>query len=170
MFLASLRGQRLSDQWGMYEYEKLDRILNRSRNEQYRKALEQSKEIVGRILLIGYKVIIDTPKPVFRAPLFRCSDWFNRENPVCAPGFEVSASELRVLDAPVLESLRILKAEFPDLIVWDPFPILCPDNVCYALRDGKPLFFDQDHLSGYGNQLLVPSFSKLLSGIDQEGN
>jgi hypothetical protein len=167
VFLASLRGQRLSDQWGMYEPDKLDRILNGNRRDEYHKALEQSKEIVGRLLSIGYKVIIDTPKPVFRAPLFRCSDWFNHMNSVCTPGFEVSTSELKGLDAPVLESLRILKAEFPDLIVWDPFPILCPGNVCSALQDGKPLFFDQDHLSGYGNQLLLPSFSKILSRIDQ---
>jgi peptidoglycan/LPS O-acetylase OafA/YrhL len=167
VLLASLRGQRLSDQWGMYEPERLDRILNEKRRAQYRKALGQSREIVERLLSIGYIVIIDTPKPVFRAPLFRCSDWFNHMNPVCAPGFEVPAAELRDLDAPVLESLHTLKTEFPDLIVWDPFPILCPDNVCLAFRDGKPLFFDQDHLSGYGNQLLLPSFSKLLLRINQ---
>jgi hypothetical protein len=54
------------------------------------------------------------------------------------------------MDAPVLQSLPTLKAEYPSLVVWDPFSILCPSSVCSAFRDGKPLFFDQDHLSGYG--------------------
>lgn len=167
VFLASLRGQRLSDQWGMYEPEKLDRILNSDRSLYYSEALEQSREIIGRLLSLGFKVIIDTPKPVFRAPPFRCSDWFNRMNPVCTPGFEVSATELKDLDKPVLESLHTLKTEYPDLVVWDPFQILCPGSTCFAFRNGKPLFFDQDHLSGHGNQLLVPSFSALLSSINQ---
>ena len=165
VFLASLRGQRLSDQWGMYEPEILNQILNSDKSGYYREALEQSREIIGRLLSIGFKVIIDTPKPVFRAPPFRCSDWFNRMNPVCAPGFEVSATELKDLDAPVLESLHTLKTEYPALVIWDPFPILCPDSVCSAFLDGKPLFIDQDHLSGYGNQLLLESFSELLSSI-----
>ena len=166
VFLASLRGQRLSDQWGMYEPEKLDSILNSDRRQTYREALDESRNIIERFLSFGFKVIIDTPKPIFRAPIFRCSDWFNSMNPVCAPGFEVSAKELREIDAPVLESLRALKAEYPDLVIWDPFPILCPGSICSVFRDGKPLFFDQDHLSGYGNQLLLKSFSELLQSIN----
>ncbi len=165
VFLASLRGQRLASQWGMYGPKKLKRILNGNRTEQYHKALVQSRKIVRRLLSIGYTVIIDTPKPVFRAPIFRCVDWFNSMNPVCAPGFEVPAAELKHIDAPVLENIHKLKTEFPELIIWDPFPILCPGSVCSVFRDGKPLFFDQDHLSGYGNQLLLPSFLKLLLRI-----
>lgn len=167
VFLASLRGQRLSDQWGMYEAEQLDQIFNGDRSQYYSEALEQSRGIIGRLLSLGFKVIIDTPKPVFRAPPFRCSDWFNHMNPVCTPGFEVSATELKDLDKPVLESLQTLKTEYSDLVVWDPFQILCPGSTCFAFRNGKPLYFDQDHLSGYGNQLLVPSFSALLSSINQ---
>lgn len=166
VFLASLRGQRLSDQWGMYEPEKLNQMLNSDRSVYYREALDQSREIIERLLSLGFKVVIDTPKPVFRAPPFRCADWFNHMNPVCTPGFEVSATELKSFDKQVLESLHTLKSEYPGLVIWDPFQILCPESTCVAFRNGKPLFFDQDHLSGYGNQLLVPSFSALLSNIN----
>lgn len=165
VFLASLRGQRLSDQWGMFKPDQLKWILKGDKSDIYRRAFEEAREIIGTLRSLGLIVIIDKPKPVFRAPIFRCSDWFNSMNPVCAPGFDVSKDELMKIDAPVLDSLRTLKSEYPDLVVWDPFPILCPGSICSALRDGKPLFFDQDHLSGYGNQLLLESFSKLLRDI-----
>lgn len=166
VFLASLRGLRLSNQWGMLESNELNWILNGDRNHLYQEALEQSREIIGRLMSLGFKVIIDAPTPVFRAPPFRCADWFNHMNPVCAPGFEVPASELKDLDAPVLKNMHILSSESPDLVVWDPFPILCPGSVCSAFRNGKPLFFDQDHLSGYGNQLLLSSFFSVLQSIN----
>jgi peptidoglycan/LPS O-acetylase OafA/YrhL len=35
-------------------------------------------------------ILIDTPKPVFRTVPFRCSDWFNRHNPVCGDGLDFS--------------------------------------------------------------------------------
>ncbi len=166
VFLASLRGQRLSDQWGMYKPSKLKWILKSNRSPYYRKSLEQTRELLDKLRSLGLVVIIDTPKPVFRAPVFRCSDWFNSMNPVCAPGFEVSKDELMKIDEPVLKSLDTLQSEYPDLVVYDPFPVLCPGSTCSVLRNGKPLFFDQDHLSGYGNQVLIDSFFKLLQSID----
>jgi hypothetical protein len=44
-------------------------------------------------------------------------------------------------------------------------PELCPGETCHAVRDGRPLFFDGDHLSSLGNRLLVPSFARLLAGL-----
>lgn len=168
VFLASLRGQRFSDQWGMFRSEQLNWILNADKSDAYRTAYEEAREVIESLQSLGFIIIIDAPKPVFRAPIFRCSDWFNRMNPVCAPGFDVSKKELMKIDAPVLDSLHALKSEFPDLVVWDPFPILCPGSICSVFRDKKPLFFDQDHLSGYGNQLLLESFSKLLRDINNK--
>ncbi len=163
VFLASLRGERLSDQWGMYEPALLQRIVHQDRSREHQRALEQARAVIRRLLEMGFVVIIDAPKPVFRAPLFRCSDWFNRMNPVCTPGFAVPAAELRALDAPVHDALARLQAEFPTLVVWDPFPLLCPGAICRARDDAGPLFFDQDHLSGYGNRVLLPDFTRLLS-------
>lgn len=166
VFLASLRGQRLSNQWGEYDPDELQQRLYSAEAQKLRKeAFEQAETIVRRLSSLGFTIIMDTPKPLYRAPPFRCADWFNRMNPICAPGFSISADVLRANDAPVLASLRRLKAEFPSLVVWDPFPILCPGSACSAFRDGRPLFFDQDHLSGYGNLLLLPSFSELLQEI-----
>ena len=55
--------------------------------------------------------------------------------------------------------------DVPDVSVWDPFPILCPEQTCSAYREGRPLFFDGDHVSGYGNRLLAPSFGEFVVGV-----
>jgi hypothetical protein len=42
--------------------------------------------------------------------------------------------------------------------ILDPLPYLCTAQRCDGLRDGRPLYFDEDHLSEHGNRLLVPMF------------
>jgi len=113
----------------------------------------------------GVRIVFEAPKPLFRAPAFRCSDWFNRANPICEPGLTVERAFLEAYRAPVVESLHRLAARLPGATVWDPFPVLCPDVLCEAVRDGRPLFFDGDHVSGYANRLLLPSFSAHLDGL-----
>ena len=46
--------------------------------------------------------------------------------------------------------------------LWDPMPVLCDDALCPAQRDGRPLFFDGDHLSAHGNRVLLPSQQVVL--------
>ena len=47
--------------------------------------------------------------------------------------------------------------------------MLCPNNICTAFDGNKPKFMDGDHLSGYGDRLLVDSFSERLSSIWGQG-
>ena len=35
-------------------------------------------------------------------------------------------------------------------------------TVCEAQMDGRPLYFDGDHLSAYGNRVLIPDFERHL--------
>ena len=162
VFLASLRGQRLSDQWGPYSPERIDELLRGDRSAELSAALEEAIRIVREIDALGFRIILDAPKPVYRAPPFRCSDWFNKDNSVCAPGFFVSSAELRKIDEPVLRNLESLKDTTPGLHIWDPFPVLCPGEICSAFRGDVPLFLDQDHLSGHGNKILLPHFVDAL--------
>ncbi len=104
------------------------------------------------------QVVLEAPPPIFRSSPFRCLDWFNRNNPVCRDGFEVGRDELLRHRAPVLGMMERLAASIPNISVWDPFPVLCPGSVCSAMRDGRPLYVDTNHLSGHANDLLLPSF------------
>jgi hypothetical protein len=108
-------------------------------------------------------VVVDAPLPVLKAPPYRCSDWFNRGNPIAAPGTDMDRGFLLDLRRPIMDSLAVLRESHPDLTVWDPFFVLCDGEKASAYDgNGLPKFFDGDHLSAHGNRLLVPSFEEAL--------
>lgn len=49
--------------------------------------------------------------------------------------------------------------------ILDPLPYLCWDGRCHGAKDGRPLYYDDDHLSEFGNKLLVPMFAKVFEKI-----
>jgi len=89
-------------------------------------------------------------------------DWFNRGNPICQPGTEALREELERFRRPVLESLDRLAARLPYLRIWDPFPLLCPDEVCRAVPQGRPLFYDADHITELGNRVVYADFRRFM--------
>jgi hypothetical protein len=46
--------------------------------------------------------------------------------------------------------------------ILDPLPYLCWDGVCHGSKDGRPLYSDDNHLSEFGNKLLVPMFKQVV--------
>ncbi|MCI5179694.1 MAG: acyltransferase [Candidatus Electrothrix sp. AW3_4] len=168
VFFASLRMNRLCDQWTTFSRKDVVKAQQSERAAIKRvQALEETARIIHRLKKMQLHVIIDAPKPVFASPPFRCSDWFNRSNPVCAAGFTLKRKFLLSHRQPVMNSLETLAAAFPaSLTVWDPFPLLCDDKICSAFdKDDKPLFFDGDHLSAHGNRVLYSSFTAMVKKI-----
>jgi peptidoglycan/LPS O-acetylase OafA/YrhL len=45
--------------------------------------------------------------------------------------------------------------------ILDPVPYLCDDNYCYGSEEGRSLYFDDDHLSEFGNRRLIPLFQSI---------
>ena len=165
VFLASLRVHRLGDQRGLFDQDEvLSRGATAADTEERKLALKQATNLVGKFQALGLYVLMDAPKPIFKAPPFRCSDWFNKTNPVCAPGFTISRDLLLKHREPTMDSLRKLETS-NGVYVWDPFPILCGGPVCSAFEEDRPVFSDGDHLSGHGNRLLLPSFTRQLREI-----
>jgi peptidoglycan/LPS O-acetylase OafA/YrhL len=162
VFLASLRMDRLVSQAGepyatnvQSDEHAFDREL----------ALEEARALIERLHAITPRLLIDAPKPVLPAPPFRCADRFNRHNPACAGGLAIARETLLERRGGVMASLQALQRRFPDLVVWDPFPVLCPGATCSAFDGDRPLYFDGDHLSGHGNDVLFPSFLRVLDGL-----
>ncbi|MFT4197930.1 MAG: acyltransferase family protein [Pseudoxanthomonas sp.] len=52
--------------------------------------------------------------------------------------------------------------------ILDPTPYLCDDKFCYGDKDGVPVFYDDDHLSERGAQLLIPLFKQMFVGSNAE--
>jgi hypothetical protein len=126
-------------------------------------ALAQMTSIIGNLTSRNVAVVIRGPEPLFHFIAFRCSDWFNRMNPICNVPRSEPRSALIARAQPALDSIATLKRRFPSAIVWDVFDVLCSGQECSVYdAHGHPLFFDQDHLSGWGNARLLPSLEKTL--------
>lgn len=48
-------------------------------------------------------------------------------------------------------------------IIIDPLPYLCGDNRCYGDLNGVPLYFDDNHLSHYGSELVSPIWESVFN-------
>jgi SGNH domain (fused to AT3 domains) len=114
-------------------------------------AVASARAILQRFHERGARVVLEGPLPIFKAPTFRCVECYNRTIDLCSQGLKISRADLEAYREPILAAMTRLSNEVPGVAVWDPFPILCPPgDLCSAIADGHPLFFDADHLSGHG--------------------
>ncbi|MFC0575576.1 acyltransferase family protein [Paraburkholderia solisilvae] len=163
VFLPSLRLPRFSDQFARFDDRAAHDAMFSGASLAERRAREQEAiQLLHKLTARGAKVVLEAPEPVFRTPAFRCADWFNRDNPICTPGGQVPRADVEAYRAPVLDSYARIAQAVPSVSVWDPLPVLCPDDVCSMHTGGVPLFFDGDHISGYANRLLAPHFQKFI--------
>ena len=163
IFMPSLRVPRFRDQWGTHEVDTAAIWNGMSQNTEA--GFAEALSIFEKLNVPGVHFVFELPKPVFKTPLFRCSDWFNRRNVICASGTEIDRALLERHRAPVLAFADMLQRQVTGFSTWDPFPVLCPGQTCSMHKDGKPLFFDGDHVSGVANRLLLNDFMRKLDEL-----
>lgn len=163
VLLVSLRVQRLSDQFVLFDARE-QRDSEHSEGARVGRAAEAERAIAAwrPLAEAGVRIVLEAPKPVLPVPPYRCSDAFNAANSVCRNGLQVERAWMDDYRAPALAALQQVAAGLPGAVVWDPLPVLCDADACRAQRDGRPLFFDGDHLSGHGNRVLLPSLQATL--------
>ena len=61
-----------------------------------------------------------------------------------------------------VESDGLVAAGNPGTIVFDPASVLCDSERCSVVREGVPLYTDQNHLSRPGALLLTPALQDAL--------
>jgi hypothetical protein len=54
------------------------------------------------------------------------------------------------------------------IVILDGTDAFCDDTRCYGSKSGRPIYFDDDHLSEYGNKLLVPTFRQIPSHLQMQ--
>jgi len=164
LFLPALRLIRFSNQFAATNVAVARATMASTASEAARRKseealLSQLEPFAAR----GVHVVLEAPTPQLPSPPFRCADTFDRGNPICAPGLSLPREDLLHYRAPVLAAFARMREKQSAISIWDPFPLLCPGTTCEAFRDGRPLYFDGDHISGYANTLLLPSFEQHLS-------
>jgi len=165
VLLASLRVPRLCQQWG--ELGAGEKEGNKGlETEKWRAiAVQEGERFIRELRKLQLKIIIEAPLPVFKAPPFRGSDWFNKMNPVVQSGFVVDRDFMLKHRARAMNTIFEVQTNFPDIDVWDPLWTFCSGTNCSAFDGSRPLFFDGDHLSDYGGRKLYPSFKLALEKI-----
>ena len=166
LFLPALRLPRYADQWASIAPARVRGAIFDEQAVAARKEAEQvAHEMLAPLAARGIAIVFEAPKPVFRSPPYRCADWFSRDNPACRDGLTMQRAELEMLRKPALDALTNIASGMPGASVWDPFPILCPRATCRVYDDGRPLYFDADHISGYANRKLMPAFLAHLAAM-----
>lgn len=164
VLLSSLRMMRYGDQWASFQISDMQERMDSEKVQALRKdAAAQIDLWIKPFLAQQMKVIFVAPTPIFRAPTFRCADWFNAHNPICVGNNQQPRADLEKLRAPILSAMQQQAQKHANVLIWDTLPILCKEESCSALSDGKPLFFDGDHFSNYGNWVLYPHFKDWLA-------
>lgn len=165
IFFASLRTHRIVDQWIRFGKEHASTISHSQQTlANIELAQKQAIPLLEKLNELKFNVIIDEPKPVFDTVPYRCSDWFNRHHSICG-GNSIDKEFLMQISRPVRKSIEQIRGYFPHVYIWRPFDVLCPDNTCNVKHNGQPLFFDGDHLSGYGNRFLLDDFVQRIEDI-----
>jgi peptidoglycan/LPS O-acetylase OafA/YrhL len=159
VFLPSLRMSRTVDQWGV-----LEPVARTPAG------MIEARRTISQLRATGARVVLLAPNLLLNVPLFRCADPWTSSQQICSRGDTVDRGEFETRRKPMLDALQAIASADDGVSVFDPFPILCPTGpTCYGFRDRRPLFFDGDHLSGYGNRILLPSFIEAMKEASTDG-
>jgi peptidoglycan/LPS O-acetylase OafA/YrhL len=109
------------------------------------------------------RILFDGPKPGAAAALFRCADWYDRANQFCKNERPMSRGEFMNTNREAISFYAALSSLPLNGERFEPFDTLCPGPICYGTMNGRPLYIDTNHLSGYANDLLYPSLAKALA-------
>lgn len=126
--------------------------------------IARSRQRVLKLTQLGVSVLVEGPKPVMPAPLYRCADRFNATNPACTGLRLHGPAENWARMEAVRPAIAAVAAGAAGVGVWYPDAKLCSEEACPPFLRGKPLYFDTDHLSAYANDLLLPDLSAAIYG------
>ena len=169
VFLPSLRMPRMVDQWGVVNKDSIRQsIFDEGANAARAKGVAEALPFLRKMVERGARVILEAPSPMLKSVPFRCSDWFNRGNPICAAGFSIVRSDFEDLRGPVMSAYEKIRQQVPTVYVWDPVQFICSRSSCDAFLAGKPLFFDGDHFTFFANEILFPEFLGFLNSLPKE--
>ena len=110
------------------------------------------KALVDRLRAAGHQIVLLVPPPEIVFPIER---YVLRR---AAEGLDIASVPRAYYEArigPVRDSLEKIAAARPGVALRDPADVFCDADTCYAMRAGTPLYYDDDHPSLPGAELIV---------------
>ena len=93
---------------------------------------------------------VNVPQAIVRAKMYRAEE------------IDVSVTRDQYIGRnDMVRNLIIDAAKVCDAKVIDPSEYLCDNSKCIGSVNNRPLYYDDDHLSEYGNKFLLPMFEEV---------
>ena len=127
-------------------------ILELAMRKTFDKLLENHKHII--FVLTSPHINFD-PRSCLDSRPFRV---FSKTRSPCAmprSEYDLGAKEYRDIASKVL-------VDYPDITVFDAANYLCDEKLCWAMKDGKILYWDESHLTSAGSTFLSREIAKLI--------
>jgi hypothetical protein len=133
-------------------------------NHHERHAFQASaKKMLSALTAMPKKVVvmIDIPDMIFRprdcvsfhnpVAAFLRGSAHRRSLDACGVSVDVFRKRMQAHDSALLEVL----AKYPEIKTFDPRPLFCDDNICAAFKGGRFLYWNSDHLTLEGTDLVI---------------
>jgi peptidoglycan/LPS O-acetylase OafA/YrhL len=131
-----------------------------TQEEMFAGALEAT---VQRLLAAGKRVVIVSDWPELGFDPRACLKLRPIQFSPTRPGHcGVSLAAARERNREYRALLAALQARHRGLTVFDPWPLLCDAESCQVLRDGAPLYRDNNHLSFLGSAMVGSALAAVL--------
>ena len=110
---------------------------------------------------LNVSIVALSPPPIFRYTSTRTCFWKVYDFDPC----EIGRDEQFSVAKKVRDSLESISFNGKKLMVFDPFPMVCPEfkKTCSPVIDGHLIFRDRDHLNSVGSKILSSPFLDFLS-------
>lgn len=158
---VGLRGVVLSGRWlDVFGAPRLQAISGQPAGEHLSLSsptnVDHLTAMIDRLTALGLRVIIVAPMPEPRFDVPRC---------LARRTLGECSVERRLADAQrgdVVRSLSQLKSRWPGVQVLDLVDSLCNEDKCPAVKGGRILFLDDDHLTASASRSLLPAATEAL--------
>jgi hypothetical protein len=147
------------------------------KSEKYQSSLDGISKTIQALKENQKKVVFFIDHPAFPDPKscisggltnneFLNKIFYRKLNPRCSISYE----QYRIDSARYYKWVEELKQRHPDMLVYDPAPLLCDiaNNRCDISVNGKFLYSYGDHLSDYANSLIAKDLLPRISGMIQK--
>lgn len=113
-------------------------------------------ETVERLRALGLRVVIVAPLPEMP---YDVPDCLARRNPEQC---NVSRAVIDIQRRDVMQLLGDIQTRFPDVRILDLIESICDTSTCFAEREKRILYVDDDHLSATASRSMLPAARETL--------